>query len=195
MPWTNPETFTAGQTLTAASMNAISGNLNVLPRVLDAGAITAGATIAIASASSYSLIEVSFIGRGTASAANEYPWLRLNGDSGANYDDAYTYNASASEHLAVTQMYLGLCPAATAPASYFASYRITLYGPGTTAAYKNVTGHYGWAQGTAAGNIFTGTTFGQWRSTAAITSLAIGINSGGYAPGSSYTIIGYPATA
>jgi len=27
MPWTNPETFTAGQTLTAASMNAISGNL------------------------------------------------------------------------------------------------------------------------------------------------------------------------
>ena len=27
MAWTNPETFTAGQTLTAASMNAISGNL------------------------------------------------------------------------------------------------------------------------------------------------------------------------
>ena len=26
MPWTTPETFTAGQTLTAASMNAISGN-------------------------------------------------------------------------------------------------------------------------------------------------------------------------
>jgi hypothetical protein len=26
MPWTNPETFTAGQTLTAASMNAISDN-------------------------------------------------------------------------------------------------------------------------------------------------------------------------
>jgi hypothetical protein len=30
MPWTNPETFTAGQTLTAASMNVISGNLNAL---------------------------------------------------------------------------------------------------------------------------------------------------------------------
>jgi len=30
MPWTTPETFTAGQTLTAASMNAISGNLNAL---------------------------------------------------------------------------------------------------------------------------------------------------------------------
>ena len=27
MPWTNPETFTAGQTLTAASMNLISENL------------------------------------------------------------------------------------------------------------------------------------------------------------------------
>jgi hypothetical protein len=26
MPWTNPETFTAGQTLTAASMNIVSGN-------------------------------------------------------------------------------------------------------------------------------------------------------------------------
>ena len=32
MAWTTPETFTAGQTLTAASMNAISANLNALPR-------------------------------------------------------------------------------------------------------------------------------------------------------------------
>jgi hypothetical protein len=30
VPWTNPETFTAGQTLTAASMNVISGDLNAL---------------------------------------------------------------------------------------------------------------------------------------------------------------------
>ena len=40
MPWTNPETFTAGQTLTAASMNAISGNLTFLPRGLTAYAQT-----------------------------------------------------------------------------------------------------------------------------------------------------------
>jgi len=32
MPWTTPETFTAGQTLTAASMNVISGNLDALAR-------------------------------------------------------------------------------------------------------------------------------------------------------------------
>ena len=30
MAWTDPETFTAGQTLTAASMNAISDNLNAI---------------------------------------------------------------------------------------------------------------------------------------------------------------------
>ena len=30
MPWTTPETFTAGQTLTAASMNLIQGNLTAL---------------------------------------------------------------------------------------------------------------------------------------------------------------------
>jgi hypothetical protein len=30
MPWTNPETFTAGQTLTAASMNIVSENTRVL---------------------------------------------------------------------------------------------------------------------------------------------------------------------
>ncbi len=30
MPWTNPETFTAGQTLTAASMNIVSENLRTL---------------------------------------------------------------------------------------------------------------------------------------------------------------------
>jgi hypothetical protein len=36
MPWTNPETFTAGQTLTAASMNAISGNLTELAPFMSA---------------------------------------------------------------------------------------------------------------------------------------------------------------
>lgn len=30
MPWTTPETFTAGQTLTAASMNLINGNVSAL---------------------------------------------------------------------------------------------------------------------------------------------------------------------
>jgi hypothetical protein len=30
MPWTNPETFTAGQTLTAASMNLINANVDTL---------------------------------------------------------------------------------------------------------------------------------------------------------------------
>jgi hypothetical protein len=30
MPWTNPETFTAGQTLTAASMNIVSDNASAL---------------------------------------------------------------------------------------------------------------------------------------------------------------------
>lgn len=30
MPWTTPETFTAGQTLTAASMNLINENLNAI---------------------------------------------------------------------------------------------------------------------------------------------------------------------
>lgn len=32
MPWTTPETFTAGQTLTAASMNKMTANDLVLPR-------------------------------------------------------------------------------------------------------------------------------------------------------------------
>ena len=32
MPWTTPETFTAGQTLTAASMNAINGNITAVAR-------------------------------------------------------------------------------------------------------------------------------------------------------------------
>lgn len=50
MPWTTPETFTAGQTLTAASMNLIQGNLNAL-RVVPAARIRvkSGSTITIAS--------------------------------------------------------------------------------------------------------------------------------------------------
>lgn len=41
MPWTTPETFTAGQTLTAASMNIISGDLSYLYDELPRGYVAA----------------------------------------------------------------------------------------------------------------------------------------------------------
>lgn len=40
MPWTTPETFTAGQTLTAASMNKVSGNLTELANIGSSAAWT-----------------------------------------------------------------------------------------------------------------------------------------------------------
>lgn len=40
MPWTTPETFTAGQTLTAASMNIVSGNADASGRGIVAVATT-----------------------------------------------------------------------------------------------------------------------------------------------------------
>jgi hypothetical protein len=54
MPWTNPETFTAGQTLTAASMNVISGGLQKEPGAVHLGTYTASAGSSLDAQSAFS---------------------------------------------------------------------------------------------------------------------------------------------
>jgi hypothetical protein len=194
MPWTTPETFTAGQTLTAASMNAISGNLDVLPRVVDSGTLTTS-NISIASASSYAALEIILNMRSTAAATNDIVGVRLNGDTSGNYDYQYNYfstvlNATAA--VAQTAGRIGLITADNSTASFTSTYRLMLYSPGSS-NYKTAVVTGGFTQTSA---VFSANAFFQWRSTAVVTTISFGLATGpSFTAASNYTIIGHPVTA
>ena len=86
MAWTTPETFTAGQTLTAASMNAISGNTEALQfaRVLgyEQRTTTYTATQQVAGITSAADIftDITFTADGTSAYRVEwyFPYFSLN---------------------------------------------------------------------------------------------------------------------
>jgi hypothetical protein len=77
MPWTNPETFTAGQTLTAASMNIVSGNLNALTGARRLGYQTQASNYtvnqtALASATDMFSSDITFTADGTSTYMVEF---------------------------------------------------------------------------------------------------------------------------
>lgn len=95
MPWTTPETFTAGQTLTAASMNIVSGDLSHLYSNTARGrlaytSITSGTNSAITSLVDINGLSVTF----TAEAGRYY---RVSG-----YIIGYTVAVGATGHWVAT---------------------------------------------------------------------------------------------
>ena len=199
MAWTTPKTdFDPGDVLTAAELNAIGENIALVPHTLSSGALTAGGSISISDAADYGQIEISLLVRtNRAAIVNDLIYLRLNADTGNNYDSYYqidnTTATTRAENRGTNTAVIGYTPAASAPASYFASYRLLVTDPGATTAFKNVIVNTGFSQSTGAANIFSGNAFAQWRSTAAITSISFGsVNGAAFVAGSSYTVIGYP---
>lgn len=101
---------------------------------------------------------------------------RFNNDSGANYDDVFMRNnagtVSGSSDVATTSFFLTQMPGASAAASYFASAfgSINSYAV-TTAGFKTGMAMGGFAVSTA--NQQQITIQYAWRSTAAITRMAI----------------------
>lgn len=71
MPWTTPETFTAGQTLTAASMNAITGNADASGRGILSVVSTSSNQTGITSTTDITGLSITF----TAVAGHYYTGL------------------------------------------------------------------------------------------------------------------------
>lgn len=199
MAWTTPKTdFNPGDVLTAAEMNAIGENVSLVPHTLASGTLTAGGSITISDAADYGQIEISLLVRSDrAAATNDLIYLRLNGDTGSNYDTYYQINNTTAdtkaEARAANTAVFGYTPAANATASFFASYNLRIVDPGATSAFKNVIATMGMSQATGAANIFAGSAFSQWRNNNALTSILFGsANSANFVSGSSYIMIGYP---
>jgi hypothetical protein len=151
MAWTDPETFTAGRTLTAASMNAISGNLtataygNVIGRVERTTAYAVNQT-AIASAADIFASDVTWTADGTTAYLVEMFVPRA--DSGSGGFISYYVTDGGSTALAAIGFTGG-----TSGVSWDAPLLRWWYTPASGSVTINARATYG----TAAGTLYAGT--------------------------------------
>lgn len=125
--------------------------------------------------------------RGDTAAVNTILSLRINNDSGANYDYGYD-GLGVSESVGATNIRLGEIPAGTASAGAHGYYRCDIPNYSDASRLKNVLFRGGADWGTAAGNRAWYQGIGKWRSAAAINRLTLALAAGNFAAGSIATL-------
>jgi hypothetical protein len=133
-------------------------------------------------------------GRSDAAVAATPVHIRLNGDTGANYDtqrmNAAGTALAAVEFLAATAGFVGAVPGASATAGMAGITRILLPDYRGTARLKTWTAEGGESQGTGTGQTFLRHDRGQWRSAVAITDVGVYPASGNFAAATVATLYG-----
>ena len=121
-------------------------------------------------------------------------FVRLNNDSGANYDHQHLYGsaatATASETFGGTQVVAGECPGSTAGANLFGQLDIWLPHYVNAANNKVLRSFSAHKIGTASGNLKALNVAGFWRSNAAISRVTLLASGGNLEIGSRATLYG-----
>lgn len=123
----------------------------------------------------YKNIQIIITDRHTTGVAETSALMRINGDSGSNYDDLRTrilHSAALStlEDIGTTRIDIGLVPGSTAPANVFGILEILILDY-ESANHKTLITKWSEKFGTTTGSFGTGKCFGDWRSTSIITSI------------------------
>jgi len=119
MPWTNPETFTAGQTLTAASMNIVSENTRSLARGYIARADrTSNVTISTSALANVTDLSVTFTAESsrlyltsvlipviTQNTTQEFGVLAITDGSGSTKQQVNKRAAAAEQYTLFAQLF------------------------------------------------------------------------------------------
>jgi hypothetical protein len=135
-------------------------------------------------------------GRSDAAGVNNVDLrMQFNGDTGANYDSVFTINNNSNtffngEIIAGTYGYMGQVSAATAPAGVPGVSEIRVYDYRGTTWNKEWQAHCATKRAASTGNLFNFHTSGQWRSTAAITSLTVLPSAGNFIAGTVVSLYG-----
>lgn len=133
-------------------------------------------------------------GRGTAAAGYAGVTIRMNNDSGANYNDDYEKAVgavfSAAETISGTLIAAGLIPGGTAPASYAGVLNAVIADYRGTTFFKALTATNGLGIAATGTSQISGTVYGLWRATAAITRIDVGLDSGAFVDGSVVSLYG-----
>lgn len=145
----------------------------------------------------YRALYFEIMGRSSNASLNTVLSLLINGDSGANYDsqrsDVQATTHTGAEAFGQTSMALGYMPGSTATANVAGSARGELPHHGETVFNKMVHWQAHIKYGTASSNLINTIGSGQWRNTAAITSLTLRLTAGNWITGSKLTVWGLPA--
>jgi len=161
------------------STAAISGSTGAMTLISQQVVSTPSSTITFSGIpGSHSDLMLTIRGSGADSGLLTNMGIQFNGDVAADYD--YTFasgsgtTVSAFSASAVTNMYAGSLPGATATAGSSGQAVVYIVGYAGTSLDKNLTVDNGWleTQGTTT-TYFKRGVFGQWRSTAAITSVTV----------------------
>lgn len=175
---------------------AVSGGALTLLETISADG-TLGTYTTTADLSGYNSLRIQVMGRSTKAAiTNELLEIRFNADAGANYDSENVYdysNTSSTAHfeiIAGTAAGAGYLCAANAAANNAGAVEIIIPEYAGTTFYKNFIGSWGAQYTTATGDIVSGDFFGQWRSTAAITSITFKLAAGNFVNASKIRIYG-----
>jgi hypothetical protein len=143
----------------------------------------------------YVALQYILSGRCTTAAVAESVLLRMNNDSGANYDDRRLYGnsggAGASGTTAGTSMTIGQLAAANATAGRAGQLDGMLHNYASAVFDKIVVTRYG-EHGDTASDLLAAVTSGIWLSTAAVTRLTFFPTANNFLAGSRLTLYGLP---
>jgi hypothetical protein len=133
-------------------------------------------------------------GRGTKSATSANLLLQFNGDTGANYDmqvlQGFGTGSGASESFGQTSAFVAQLSGATATANFAGNAQIRVFDYRGTTFFKNAYTPGGFQITTSGTGAAVGMFFNQWRSTAAITSVLVFLDSGAFVDGSVVSLYG-----
>jgi hypothetical protein len=174
-----------GDTPPESYFDAIASNFNNMGGVTGGAALVKIAEVVLAGTAAsitfstipqtYRHLRLVLFGRCDNAATSKIVALRVNADTGNNYDYQYVQgNAAtpgAAETFAAALITLAV-PAASAPANVFGQLDI-LFAFYAGANNKTVTATQAWKGGTSTGQLTLETLAGFWRSNAAITSISL----------------------
>lgn len=145
---------------------------------------------------SFRTLELRIQARSDTAATATPLTMRFNGDTAANYDAqsifGQTTSTGAAESVAATGMSLLEIAAASAPANHAGALTLFIPNYNGTTFIKTCDGTSTSSIGTGAGTLITRKLSGRWRSTAAITSIALLPAAGNFVAGSSFVLYGLP---
>lgn len=177
--------ITLGLSGAPSSRGVVSGDdVAAIQRIGTATADGTGTALSFTSIpAGFSALVAVYNARSTFNSGGAVVALRVNGDSGANYDYAYVRGnnnaASATNANATTEILNTQIPALTAPAGQATSLVCFFPFYANTTFFKSCEVETGFLTAQAALNTSVVRSWGTWRNTAAITSLSLTEISGG----------------
>ena len=189
----------AGDVFTEGLWDSIKDNLNfgVMRPVSDTVLSVAASSVDLSPLpTGFQHLVVMVTGRSSVAATSENVRVRLNGDTGANYDyQAFTAGSAmtAAEAYAANQVTLAGVPGSTSPAGRFAMMEVWLPNYGSTDNQKSLLVTNPRFRTNTTTDFALQYVGGWWRSSAAVTSMEFSLASGQFAVGSRFTLYGLGA--